>query len=84
MQLIATSDFYYGTPDAAGRYPLVMRGQPFDVLPTSAATVTEAARYLQDHGTGVTPEKWEKRKPRSDESYAWAKAEVARLNGARA
>ncbi|TXH55691.1 MAG: hypothetical protein E6Q97_08265 [Desulfurellales bacterium] len=83
MHLIATYDMHYGRK---GPYdteaPLVLRGEDFEVLPTSQASSDEVARFMVRNGTAVTPEIWAKRKPISDLNWRWAQDETAKNRAA--
>lgn len=83
MRLIATYSFYYGRKgpndgSAVGDYPLVQRGEEFEVLPTSHASSAEVAAVFMRNGTAVTQEVWEKRKKVSDMNWRWAQEETDR------
>lgn len=81
MKLIATYDFHYGQRGPLDREAeLLRRGDAFLPLPTALASAEEVAADMIHRGAAVTPEKWEKRKPEADRNWAWAQAEVQRMN----
>ncbi len=83
-RLIATTDIYYGRPGPMDREPpIVRRGEEFEVLPTSQASATEQAEFLTERKVGVPEADWPKLKAKTQASWDWAQAEVARMNAAR-
>lgn len=83
MRLIATYDMHYGRKGPMdAEEPLVLRGEEFEVLPTSQASSEDVARFMVRNGTAVTPEMWAKRKPISDLNYRWAKEQTEKNRAA--
>lgn len=77
MQLVAMTDFHFGLREAA---EIIHRGDTFTPLGTGAMNAREQAQSLIRVGSCCAPEDWPKLRDRTEANYAWAKAEVARLN----
>ncbi len=85
MKLVAMYDFHYGHCGPHDREAeLLRRGDEFQPRPTSIASAEEVGAHMIRRGSACTPEAWAKRKPEADKNWAWAQAEVERMNARRA